>query len=352
MTAPRALARQPVWDAASARLVCTAVRDEAAGVKTFRWTPEDGSRVRFRAGQALTLAWRDAAGALAPRTFTIASSPDCHAHVETTVKASAAGATADMHRRCVPGTMVRAFGPAGRFGLAFHPARKVLLVGAGSGVTPMMSMLRQVRDRGDGIDVACLVFASTPADVLFADELGAIVAAAPAVRVVPVVSRVPAGERWLGPSGRLSRRLLAALVPDARHRETFLCGPPGFMEAARRALLAEGLDRSRLHTESFGAPAPPPAAAPVAPPAGWTARLARSGRTVPIDAGRTLYEALRAAGVVVPTGCRSGICGTCRTKGEGPMAVRHRGGLSPAEERAGHVLPCCTFPAGDVTLDL
>lgn len=353
VTAP-ARPRPSPWRPADAPLVCVGVREDAPGVKTFFWAPQDGSRVKFHAGQAITLEWSLADGHPVHRTFTIASPPTCAGHIETTVKAQADGtATRDMHARLREGMAVRAFGPGGRFGLAFRPADKVLMIGAGSGATPMMSMLRWVRDRRYRTDIAYVHCASTPRDVLFADELGEIAAACPDIAVTVVVSRVPAGTAWLGPRGRLGRRLLTALVPDARHRETFLCGPPGFMDTVRRALVAEGMDRARIHEETFGArPAPPPPVRAV-PPQGWSVMLARSGRRVPVDPQRTLLDNLRSAGVVVPSGCRSGICGTCRVKKTaGAVAMSQNGGLSPKEEAAGLILPCCSYARGEVTLAL
>lgn len=342
-----------IWDPAEARLSCLAVRDETADTKTFSLAPTDGSRVKFHAGQNLTLEWAMPDGETLHRTFTVASAPTCATHVEITMKAQPSGyATRDMHARLRPGVSVRAYGPGGRFGLAYAPAEKVLLLGAGSGATPMMSMLRWVRDRAYDTDIAYLHAARTPADILFADELEAIDTALPNVSVSVIVADVPSGQSWFGPRGQLDRRWLTTLVPDARDRETFCCGPAPFMTAMRRALAASGQDASRYHEESFGpAPAAPPPLAGASE--AMSARLARSNRTVSLDPSKPILSSLRAAGVALPSGCKSGICGTCRVgKSAGEVAMSHQGGLSVEQEAKGEILACCSYPLGDVVLDL
>lgn len=342
--------RQRQWDGAP--LTCTAVRDEAPSVKTFCLAPTDGSRIKFHAGQNLTIAW-PMDGETLTRTFTIASPPTLTGHVELTVKAHHGGrVTPDLHRRLAPGCEVRAYGPGGQFGLAFTPSDRILMVSGGSGVTPMMSMLRLIRDRRYTSDVCLIHSASQPGDLMFTDELRAIAARCPNVSVTLLPSSVPRGEGWIGPRGRLSRRLLHALVPDAKHRVAFLCGPPAFRAAVRRALAAEGVDPFAIREESFVSepPAPPPLAA-----TGETViiTLARSGRQIEAAADRTIYETLRRSGVVVPTGCRTGICGTCRIASvSGQVTMMHQGGLSPAQEKAGQILACCSYPSGPLALDL
>lgn len=353
---PDAPSRSTIWDPAAAALVCVGVRREGPAVKTFSLAPADGSRVRFSAGQNLTLEWTMPDGEVVHRTFTIASPPTLASHVELTIKAQPDGrVTQDLHRRLRKGRRLKAYGPGGRFCLAHNPSEKVLMVAGGSGVTPIMSMLRWVRDRGYEIDLAVIVAARTPRDLLFADELAALDQGRARVRAFAIVSDVPAGERWLGMRGRVGRRLLTTLVPDAKHREVFCCGPEGFMQTVRRALRAEGMDMARYHEETFGAhgavATPPPACA--IPAEGITMRLSGRDRTVPVEPRRTVYENLHAAGIVVPTGCRSGICGTCKVrKTAGTVSMVHQGGLSAREEAAGHILACCSYATGDLTLDL
>lgn len=354
MNAPARL-RRPVWDAATTKLVCVGARDETRDVKTFTLAPEDGSRVRFDPGQHLTLDWRLEDGSETRPTFTIASSPARGDAVELTVKAQAEGrATRDLHARLRPGARLRAWGPAGRFGLSGRASDRLLLIGAGSGITPMMSMLRCARDRRWTADLVLIQAARTPADALFLRELAQADAALAKLSVIVVPSRVPPGESWFGPRGRLDRRLLRALVPDARTRDVFCCGPESFMETVRLALRAEGLDPARFHTERFhpvAAPLPPPPAA--CAEAGWTLTLARSGRKITAAPDRTLLDTLRGAGVAVASGCRSGLCGTCRTRRlAGEAATAHQGGLTERQEAAGDLLVCRAWPRGDLSLDL
>ena len=356
MTDAAATAAPPAAAAqGAARLRCVARRAEAADIVTFTLRPEAGW-TRHATGQCVTVLWDMGGGVTAPRTFTIASPGTRGPEIEITVRRSASGATAAMHDRLRPGGVVDARGPAGGFGpLHDRTTAPLLLVGAGSGATPAMAALRHLHDAGDlGRDVVYLHAAASPDALLFRDELADLCRAMPGLTLLLLPSRVPPGTAWAGPRGRVTRRLLHALVPDAVDRFCYLCGPPGFMDAVRRALRASGVPSAAIREERFhpieaepdDGPAPTPVAA-------GTARLTQSGRAVPLRAGVPLSRSLDAAGVVVPTGCRQGLCGTCRIRVTGgAVEPRDRGGLSEAERAAGLVLACSAFPAGDVEIDL
>jgi ferredoxin-NADP reductase len=231
------------------------------------------------------------------------------------------------------------------------------LISAGSGATPMMAMLRWLADRHETTDVVWVHAARTPADVAFAAELAALDAAMPNLRLATTVSAVPAGESWAGYCGRIDRRMLALMVPDLARREVFCCGPNAFMEIVARIHGAEGGEPGRFHTESFGAAEngkadlPEPLAAACRPPEGaFSIRIGE--RSFGADPAQTILAAAQANGIVIPTGCRNGICGTCRMKKRsGEVDMHHNGGLSVREERADYVLACCSRPLTDLALD-
>ena len=338
------------------RLTCVRRRQEAADVVTFAFRDEDGRPFTHLPGQALTLAL-PLPGEVAWRSFTIASAPNVSGEVELTVKAAPNGfATRWMHDNLNEGVTIEARGPIGQFSIAHHYAPAFALVSGGSGVTPMMSMLRWLADRGETVDVVFIHAARTPDDVLFAQELAELDRRMPNLRIVTVVSDVPQGQSWTGYRGMIDRRMMAHMVPYIAQREVFCCGPSGFMSAIGRIYDAEGGDASHFHTESFGAAraiAVPVAEEAVEPLAGAGTTLTIDGRVMTAAPGATVLAAARAGGLIIPTGCQEGVCGTCRLrKIEGEVEMIHKGGITPREERQGYILACCSRPIGDLTLTM
>ena len=329
------------------KLRCTAVRDETADVRTWTFEEESGQPIRFQAGQAVTLALPMDGGML-HRTFSIASSATCPARIELTVKTSPAGqATRWMRAGLRPGMLVEATGPRGRFALPERPG-PLALVSAGSGATPLMAMLRTLSDlRSDG-NIIWVYAARTPADVLFGPELAELQRVLPSLVVSITVARPEPG--WFGYRGRVSRRLLSVVVPDLASRDVLCCGPTGFMDEVRRIHAAEGGDAARFQVEHYAA-APPafPLLADPGPAEGYTVTFA--GRSFPARPSETILQAAVRANVVIPCGCGSGLCGTCRVRLDaGQVEMRHQGGLLPEEEAEGWILACSSTPRSDLAL--
>lgn len=334
------------------RLACVARRQETADVVTFVFRDVEGHPLRHLPGQALTLAL-PLPEETAWRSFTIASTPTRPAELELTVKAPPNGhATRWMHETLHPGIEIEARGPVGQFSIAHHYAASFALISGGSGITPMMSMLRWLADRGETVDVVFVHAARTPEDALFVQELADLDRQMSNLRVVTVVADVPTGQSWHGYRGAIDRRMMTVMVPDLAQREVFCCGPAGFMAAIGRIFDAEGGDAARFHTESFGTSK----AADVIPAGTATGETTHEGVTLTIDgraiavaAGTTVLAAARAGGIVIPTGCREGLCGTCRVKKlDGSVEMAHKGGITAREERQGYILACCSRMTADL----
>lgn len=330
---------------------------ETADITSYRFSVsrEDGERFRHHPGQAISLRLT-LDGEELVRTFTIASAPDHSASLILTIKAGPdAYGTRYMADKLQPGDRLQARGPFGQFSLVHTPQQPLLLLGAGSGLTPMMSMLRWLAARSEATDVVLLQLARTPADLLFTDELDAIDRAMPGLCHIDAVTEVPPGEAWRGPRGLLSRQSLRALVPDLARRTVFCCGPQGFMDSVQAIYRAEGGDPQRFLTESFGSPslaiaevAPPPVALEVTEGA---SAVQLDQHRFPIAAGQTIVDAAAASGLRIPTACKEGQCGTCRVKLiEGEVDMQQQGGLSAREEQQGYILSCCSTARGDLIL--
>jgi ferredoxin-NADP reductase len=280
-----------------------------------------------------------------------------------------------VHDNIVPGSKVDAMAPLGAFTLAKQPAEKYLFLSAGSGITPLMSMIRTMYDLGSHADVVFLHSARTPSDIVFRHELAAIESLMPNLRVVHVCENDYPSERWGGMRGRLSPTMLKSIVPDLQDRVTLNCGPLAYMDAVRRILGELDYDLRNYYEESFtfddpaqpGATPPPEgvdydeiAVAPRSTDADgadeavttYSVEFVKSGRTVTCRADENVLDAAVAAGLRVPSSCNQGMCGTCKLpKLSGEVEMNHNGGIRPREITAGKILVCCSKPLSDLTLD-
>lgn len=352
-------------------LVCTAVSDVTHDVKNFVFEPEGDQLFEFDAGQFLTLQL-DIDGLPLNRCYTISSPPTRPNRIAITVKRVVGGTASNwVHDNIVPGSKVSALAPLGAFSLTRRPTGKLLFLSAGSGITPLMSMLRTLYDLGSDADVVFLHSARTPSDIVFRSELAAIETLMPNLRVVHICEADYPSERWGGMRGRISSAMLQTIVPDFLERTTYNCGPAPYMDAVRRILGELGYDMAGYHEESFSFddPAKPGAMPPpegvtydqiaITPPpvdeeAGttYTVEFTKSGRTVTCRPDQSVLDAALAAGVRLASSCSQGMCGTCKLpKLSGEVEMNHNGGIRPREIAAGKILACCSTPLTDLTLD-
>lgn len=331
-------------------LTCVDVVDVTHDVKTFLLAPRANPAPAFDAGQYLTLTV-EVDGEQLQRCYTISSPPSRPGPLAITVKRVPGGPVSNwLHDHVVPGDTLWATGPFGEFSHVRHPVGKYLFLSAGSGITPMMSMTRTLRDEGP-TDVVFVHSARTPDDIIFRDELETIGADV----VVTVICEADSPtESWPGPTGRLGLRTLLA-VPDLHDREVFTCGPAGYMAAAREILGMAGVDESRCHEELFDLAARGAAASEVAPDLSGTryaVQLQRTGRSFDCADNETLLHAAHRAGLNPPSMCAEGMCGTCRMSLLcGEVDMQHGGGIRQQEIDRGDILICCSTPTGDVVLD-
>ena len=212
--------------------------------------------------------------------------------VSITVKAMPGGLVSNylVHRAAV-GTLVHLGQACGEFVLPPVRPEKVLFVTAGSGITPVMGMLRNALDELD--DVVVVHSAPTAADVIFAGEL----------RLLAAHGRLTLIERHTDADGILDPELLAKLVKDSHNRETWACGPAAMLDGLERRWAKQSI-AAHLHTERFR---------PTVLATGEGGRVAFTTSEVAVDAdgATSLLNAGESAGVLMPSGCRMGICFGC-----------------------------------------
>lgn len=347
------------WNSARQMLVCSSVIDEAPDVKTFTFVVEGGGWFSYMPGQFITVELR-AEGGDVHRTYTVSSSPSRPYSLAITIKAQINSVgTRWMFQNVVPGSRVRAYGPSGHFTLARNPGQKYLFISAGSGITPMMSMLRWLSDCAPHTDVVFINSARRPEDIIFREELELLARRMPNLSLGFLPEARSAAQPWAGLMGRIDRHKLSMLTPDFMSRELFCCGPDPFMKAVSSIVRAEGFDMGHYHQESFGATSIAESVHKQArdtvakgEAVGLTVSFLGSDEQRVCEPGQTILETARAAGVRIPAACESGICGTCKVlKRSGEVEMRHNGGISDQEINAGFVLACCSRPKTSVEVE-
>lgn len=324
----------PLWSATEPHARVVGLQRETADTTTLLLRP-GRSRTRHLPGQFVGLGIR-LDGVWQWRTYSATSRPvdDLLAVTVTAIPGgTVSGALA--HRTPV-GTVVRLGPPAGEFVLPTPAPEKLLFVTAGSGITPVMGMLRDlVATRPEALDGAVLVHCDrTPADVVFGAELRSI-AAVTGMRLV---------ERHTALEGRLSPDTLGDCVPDWAARQTWACGPGGLLDDLTAHWERHG-DPDALHLERFVAPAF------AGDSAGGRVSFTTSGIVADAGPGTPLMVAGEEAGAVLPNGCRMGICHTCVGRlRSGAVRDLNTGELYDTPGDA--VRTCVSGAAGDVEIDL
>ena len=329
----------PLWSARELRGRILEVRRETEDSATLVIKPGWGFSFDYQPGQYIGIGllvdgrWRW-------RSYSLTSSPAAAASgsprtVTITVKAMPEGfLSTHLVAGVEPGTIVRLAAPQGNFVLPDPAPPSILFLTAGSGITPVMSMLRTLLRRNQIGDVTHLHSAPTESDVMFRAELAALAADQPGYRLQVRETRK---------QGRLDLASLDQQVPDWRERQTWACGPEGMLAQAEKVWSAAGIG-DRLHLERFAVSKAAPAGA------GGTVTFARSGHAVAADAATSLMDAGENAGVQMPFGCRMGICQSCVVSlVEGHVRDLRTG----AEHDPGtRIQTCISAASGDCTLDI
>lgn len=345
-----------IWDHRRNMLQCIGVTPESSDVMTFHFRGDGEQWFRYLPGQFVTLELPVGAEPVY-RTYTLSSTPSRPYSVAVTVKAQPNSiGTRWMFDHLKVGMKIRAVGPIGDFTYRHHPANKYLFISAGSGITPMMSMLREMSDRSPEADVTFVNCARTPSDILFRHELEYLARYMPNVSLGFIVERNGRTDLWSGLKGFVDKAKVALLASDFMERTVFCCGPEPFMAAVHSMLEASGFDMNNFHQESFA----PALAAPMEDVAEAVeddgslkkVTFTLAGKEQSCQPGQTVLLTARAAGVRIGAACESGLCGTCRVlKISGEVEMSHNGGILDEEIEEGYILACCSRPLTDLEIE-
>lgn len=315
-------------------------------------------------GQYLTLKV-EVAGEPLRRAFSLSSCPLLDDHLAVTIKAIENGRVSQYLRKHLQiGDQIEAYPPMGNFTLTTSPSarRHYILIGAGSGITPLMSMLRAVL-HAEPQSVISLVYGNRDEEhIIFNQALLELEKKfEPRLRVYHVLSRP--SSNWRGFTGRIDEQMAHELLNDILTLNPlpyniYLCGPQGMMDAVDQAAHRLGVDPNSIHREYYSAPIPQEAATDLKEDFEYelkkrNVRIVLDGEeyTLTVDPESNILQAAIDQGLDPPYACQEGVCSTCRGKlHSGLVQMMVRDGLSDEELEANYILTCQSVPLTDDVL--
>jgi glycine betaine catabolism B len=401
------------WTKGALKVKCLQIIDETADVKTFIFTADPPVLFTYQPGQFIILNL-NIDGKAIKRSYSISSTPSRPHTIEVTVKrvpAPPGESTAPpglvsnwLHDNLQVGSQIEIEGPMGKFTNFAHLSRKLLLISAGSGITPMMSMSRWICDTVSDVDIVFVHSARSPQDIIFHSELATLSSRYPNFKLAITITRPPIGQPWYGYTGRLDRGNVTAIAPDYKERTVYVCGPNEFMAATKSLLQQMDFPMETYYEESFGgakkktpkpvtptlpsdrtsiiAPPPIPSQPPASPSNGYNTTgipvsatsivnfenstppqtravpstprastpilvLTKSGREISCDGAEAILDVAENEGLDLPFGCRQGSCGMCKVKKfAGEVAYE-----DDVDCEAGYILTCVAKPVGRVEIE-
>jgi ferredoxin-NADP reductase len=352
------MGRTSIWSEGTTCLKVADIIEETHDCKTFRLISEEPLLFSYKPGQFITFIL-NINGQEVRRSYSMSSSPSRPHLLEVTIKRVPGGLVSNWFCDHVKlGDELTIKGPAGKFTCINYPSNKLLFIGAGCGITPILSMSRWIADTASNVDVKLLASFKSLPDIIFRKELEMLSARSSGFKVgITVTSGWRGTEFWTGFTGRINDHMLNMFVPDIHERDIFLCGPEPFAGNFKKLLRDMGYDMSRFHTESFGSGRSAQESGDVNKSLQLkgplhTVTFTRSGRTVDTDEHVTLLELAEAHGIEIDYSCRSGTCGECEVKCKGNVKVSPFCEIDAKTRNAGFIYACCTTALSDLELDI
>lgn len=358
----------PVTAKWSGYLRVGSVVNEIANVKTIRLLPESGEGLlpfTFVPGQFLNVAFF-IGGARMIRSYSISSSPTHREYLDLTIRREPRGAVSrhivDLLR---VGDLVEAGGPVGKFTFDGSEADNIVLISAGVGVTPMLSITRYLTEQAWDGEIFYIFSCSYPSEYMFAEELVSLQKKNPKLHIAVTVTR-PEGTDWKGHRGRISKEFLTESVPNLTARRIHICGPSGMMDATKKLLVELGVPAEQIKMEAFGTPKPTPAAAgttakSMSPASGPTVNFSSSNKSskthLDMTNGdsppeQTVLELSEELGIGIDFSCRIGTCGVCKVKmTSGEVDQEVQDSLDDDDKANGIILACQAKPRSEITVE-
>jgi ferredoxin-NADP reductase len=327
---------------------------ETESTRTLRMVPLKGKLPYFRAGQYINL-FVEIDGVRTSRPYSIASAPG-KTYLDITVRRMDGGFVSHyLLDRVKEGDEFESSGPNGT--LYYEPlidSSNLVFLAGGSGITPFMSIIRDVTQKMLPVKIHLIYGSRVPEDIVYRKELDKIAGKYSNIKVDHVISEPPPA--WKGHKGFLDKAMITSLVGKLDDKTFFMCGPSQMYTLCGEVLESLGVPARRLRKEVFG----PPRDISCEP--GWPGiplqkefevTEVRTGRKLKAKAGEPLMISLERAGIVIPALCRSGECTACRTrlvsgKVFAPATVKHRW----IDLKSNYIHPCMSYPLEDLQIRL
>jgi len=329
-------------------LVCINRIDETADSATFEFKQLDDSPFDYKAGQFLTFEV-DVAGELEYRAYSLSSTPSQPESVSVTIKRVPNGKVSNyLLDHLQAGIALPAMAPAGEFTLEDNlTTPELLLMSAGSGITPCMSIARWLLETKQQVNIHFIYSARSEADVIMSETLNALDTHYTNFRLTRILE---ATDNANDIQGMLDLAIFTALVPDRKGRTIFTCGPAPYMEAVELIAEQSGFDMALFHKESFT-----PAVneqEDSGSVVNYQAVAPQYGKSFTVADNQSLLDALENEGVPVIAACRSGMCGSCKCKVTGEVESTSQATLTADEIELGYVLTCSSKAKSDLVIEL
>lgn len=349
------------WEKGELTVRCVGIIDETHDVKTFCFVADPPVLFTYKPGQFVTIEL-EINGSLLSRCYSISSSPARPHTLDITVKrlppSPNSGANIPqglvsnwLHENLTVGSKIKLNGPFGQFTCFAYPSPKLLLISAGSGITPMMSMSRWLFDTIANCDIIFFHSARTPDDIIFRQELELISARHPNFHLVITTTHKQPGQSWLGLTGRLNAAMLQIIAPDFRDRTVYVCGPHAFMANVNQMLASLDFPMKNYHEESFG-PKEEKSKLPSNNSSQNTVVFSKSGKQVACNGSQPILQLAEQEKVKIPSSCRAGVCGSCKKRklqGEVKLDGAPQGWENNVPDD--YILTCISYPIGRVVIE-
>ncbi|PVZ65704.1 hybrid-cluster NAD(P)-dependent oxidoreductase [Pelagibaculum spongiae] len=339
------------WEKGEIELVCSRIDSQTHDVNTYWFRGIEATRFHFKPGQFVTLKL-EIDGKPVYRSYTISSSPSRPYALGITIKQIPGGVVSNwLAENLKKGDKITAMGPEGQFNCIDTSAEKCLLLSAGSGITPMLSISQWLLDTApENADIQFIHSARSEMDIICHWLLDDMAAKHANFQTEFVLEQEALCSAW---SGLLDQDKLQAICPDWKTRNWFVCGPEGYMKAVKKMASDLGLPEGQYFEESFGGPQLE--AAPVAveedtakETTSFSLNVTNHGKLVQISEDQTILEALEKEGLPIIGACRQGICGSCKvTSSTAEVTSTSDVSLTPAEKEQGAFLACCSTLKSD-----
>ncbi len=329
------------------------IRQETQTAKSFRLISSEGYLPPFQAGQYINL-FVDVGGVRTSRPYSLSSPPNQSGYYEIAVRRIEDGFVSSHLLETVKvGDPLESTGPSGDFfyNPLFHGNDLVFLAG-GSGITPFMSMIREVTDRGLPRKIHLIYGSRNPDDMIFWEELEERARLHENFQVTSVISEPPEG--FEGFTGFISAKIVTDVLGSVEGRSFYICGPEAMYTFCLPELLKLQVPARKIRMEVFG----PPKDVTAQP--GWPEMVSADSRfqvmvkgrkKMNARAGEPLMVSLERAGIVIPASCRSGECSLCRTKLLSGKVFQPPGvKLRKSDRIYGYIHPCVAYPLQDLEI--